>query len=245
MCNAVVFGGVGLALYLIGGLLVDMTPKYDELALRAEPFCCGGTQKPDIELRMDEAETERRASLFGLSLPLAEYQYSCEQFCEAVLRYNAFVLHASAAVLNGNAYLFSAQSGVGKSTHAEKWKRCFGARIVNDDKPLIRCSDGGFNAYGTPWCGSGFERLNEYGRVNTLFFLKRADNNTAYKLDADTSLFLLLDGMYRPNDSERMDMLFATLERFLAQTHIMCLECNTEDEAAYTALAATEDGYEN
>lgn len=245
MYNAVVFGGVGLALYLIGGLLVDMAPKYDELALRAEPFCFGGTQRPDIVLRMDEAETKRRALLFGLTLPLAEYQYSCELFCAAVLRYNAFVLHASAVVLNGSAYLFSAQSGVGKSTHAEKWKRCFGAHIINDDKPLIRYVDGVFNAYGTPWCGSGFERLNAHGRIKTLFFLKRADSNRAYGLDADTALFLLLDGMYRPKDNERTDLLFATLERFLAQTQIMCLECNTEDDAVFTALAATEDGYEN
>lgn len=234
-----------MALYLIGGLLVDMAPKYDELALRAEPFCCVSTQKPDIVLYTDEAETRRRAALFGLSLPLAEYQYSCELFCEAVLRHNAFVLHASAAVLNGNAYLFSAQSGVGKSTHAEKWKRCFGAHIVNDDKPLIRCCGGNFYAYGTPWCGSGFERLNECGRINTLFFIKQAESNRAYRLDTDTALFLLLDGMYRPKDDERMDMLLATLERFLAQATIMRLECNTDDEAAFTALAATEDGNEN
>ncbi|MEI3232941.1 MAG: hypothetical protein V8S33_00430 [Intestinibacter bartlettii] len=42
--------------------------------------------------------------------------------------------------LHGNAYLFSAHSGTGKSTHTSLWLDHFKDRalIINDDKPCIR-----------------------------------------------------------------------------------------------------------
>ncbi len=50
------------------------------------------------------------------------------------------MLHASAIVVGNSAYLFSASSGTGKSTHTKLWQECFGdkAVIINDDKPVIR-----------------------------------------------------------------------------------------------------------
>ena len=42
------------------------------------------------------------------------------------------------------AYVFSADSGTGKSTHTQLWLEHFGDRayILNDDKPAIRLIDG-------------------------------------------------------------------------------------------------------
>lgn len=230
-----------MAVYFIGGLYVEMTPMYNELADRALPFLCNEATKVDMALTFDSAEIEKRARLYGFTLSLAEYQLSCELFCREVLRFNAFVLHASAVLLNGSVYMFSAPSGVGKSTHASIWKRCFGAEVINDDKPLIRYQDGAFTAYGTPWCGSGFERLNKSGVVKALFFIKRATENRICFFESERALYLLLESMYRPADNADMDYLISSLDAFLKSTRILGLECNMQDGAARLALEAAEE----
>lgn len=47
--------------------------------------------------------------------------------------------------IDGKAYMFSAPSGTGKSTHAKLWRDCFGDRVtmINDDKPLIKFREDG------------------------------------------------------------------------------------------------------
>jgi serine kinase of HPr protein (carbohydrate metabolism regulator) len=58
--------------------------------------------------------------------------------------YDTFLFHGSAIAVDGVGYLFTAKSGTGKSTHARLWRELLGARavMVNDDKPLLRVTEG-------------------------------------------------------------------------------------------------------
>ena len=122
-----------------------------------------------------EVEFDKNAPLLKLSPdaakrfiaahPTAEpddWDYFLEgaKFSSLLLENDGFVLHASALALNENAFLFSANSGIGKSTHTRLWKKVFdGVTIINDDKPALRLKSGLFYVYGTPW--SGKSSLNE------------------------------------------------------------------------------------
>ena len=62
-----------------------------------------------------------------------------------LLKNHGFMLHASAVEVDGKAYLFSASSGTGKSTHTKLWQEYFGydkALIINDDKPALKFEAG-------------------------------------------------------------------------------------------------------
>ncbi|MBO5714728.1 MAG: hypothetical protein J6R83_04865 [Clostridia bacterium] len=65
------------------------------------------------------------------------------------------IFHSTAIAVDGNAYLFTADSGVGKSTHASFWRELLGDRavMINDDKPLLTMENGVVYANGTPWQG--------------------------------------------------------------------------------------------
>ena len=77
-----------------------------------------------------------------------------EAFYARLLQYDGMLLHASCVEKDGKAYLFSAKSGTGKSTHTHLWLRAFpDSRIINDDKPAVRRMDGTFYACGTPFSG--------------------------------------------------------------------------------------------
>ena len=71
------------------------------------------------------------------------------------------ILHASMAVIDGQAHLFTGHSGAGKSTIAELAER-LGAEVPTDDRSILTVADGRAFAWGTPWHGS-FRRTSPAG----------------------------------------------------------------------------------
>lgn len=234
-------GVVFMAIYAFADLRVNMAPLYSELGDRTAVFS-EKNGAADIDLRLTPEEIIRWEQVVGLGLPLAEYQLSGAKFCREILAFNGFVLHAAAVLYKDGVYLFSAPSGIGKSTHAAIWEKALGARVINDDKPAIRCIDGDFYAYGTPWCGSGRKTLDMKGRVRALYFIRRAEENSVKRLSQDKSAYLLFESTMRPDTDKDMDALFSTLDAFLKSVPVYALDCNTEDEAAHTAFSAVEEG---
>jgi serine kinase of HPr protein (carbohydrate metabolism regulator) len=51
--------------------------------------------------------------------------------------YGVILFHGSALSLDGEGFIFTAKSGVGKSTHAGLYRELYGERVemINDDKP--------------------------------------------------------------------------------------------------------------
>ena len=63
-------------------------------------------------------------------------------------------VHASVIVHNGEAAIFVARSGTGKSTHAELWREHLSAEILNGDHAIVRLEDDRLYVYGSPWSGT-------------------------------------------------------------------------------------------
>ncbi len=65
------------------------------------------------------------------------------KLAESLLEYGVLLFHGSSVAVDGFGYIFAAQSGTGKSTHARLWRELLGERavMVNDDK--VRCSTRG------------------------------------------------------------------------------------------------------
>ena len=98
--------------------------------------------KPDfvIEVTDEEVEREKKKSEPGASKGIIESLAIYRKLCEKILDRNCVLFHCSAVAVDGKAYLFTAASGTGKSTHTRMWRQHFGGRavMVNDDKPILR-----------------------------------------------------------------------------------------------------------
>ena len=67
------------------------------------------------------------------------------RIAETMPKRGVFLLHGSAVALGDRAWIFTAPSGVGKTTHTRLWlEHVPGSFVVNGDKPLIRFSGGVF-----------------------------------------------------------------------------------------------------
>ena len=159
------------------------------------------------------------------------------KICERLLTDNILLFHCSAIELDGKAYLFTAPSGTGKSTHTALWRKVLGDRavMINDDKPLIAFKDGIPTVYGTPWCGKHGLGKNIFAPVKAICILTRGEQNAIAKIPAPLAMPELFMQTYRFSDGERMKRVLATLDSLINSVGIYRLACNMNPDAALVA----------
>lgn len=84
------------------------------------------------------------------------------------------LIHGSAVVYNGKTRVFSGFSGVGKSTMAKIWETHLQAKVINDDRLLLRKHTDGWKVYNTPMF---YVAEPKDGPLHTVFFPYHAPAN--------------------------------------------------------------------
>ena len=132
------------------------------------------------------------------------------------------------------AYLFTAKSGTGKSTHARLWREMLGARavMVNDDKPLIRVTNRGVLAYGTPWDGKHRLSSNICVPLKAVCILEQSPENHIRRITPTDAMPFLLQQVYRPSDPRMLARILELIDRMAQSVSFYKLACNMDPEAA-------------
>lgn len=218
----------------IADLLVQL-PGADGLQERCRDYLYTGSEMPDIVI--DPALYRRAPYPGGICAQSLAYMESGYQFYGQLIAYGGFSFHASAVLLDGKVYLFSGNCGIGKSTHARIWCDTFpGAVNINDDKPALRCVDGIWYAYGTPWCGKEGIHRNLSGPVAGVCFMEQADHNAIFPMPPAQALQAVLQQtVYKFGHPEQLDTMLSLLDNFLTTVPIYRLENRPEPEAAMLA----------
>lgn len=95
---------------------------------------------------------------------------------------NTFILHSSYIKYKDKGILFSAPSGVGKSTQASLWEQYEKAEIINGDRTAINKNNGTWCAYGLPFAGSSRIYKNVTTPLEAIVILKQSKENSIKKL---------------------------------------------------------------
>ncbi len=172
------------------------------------------------------------------AFPVPYHESLClyRKICSLVISHNAFMMHSSVVVHQGVAYVFTAKSGTGKTTHSMLWLKNFpGSFIINGDKPIFRLIDGEFYVYGTPWCGKEGYNKNARAKVGALCFIERSKKNSICPISSKEVLLKIFDQLYIPEEKEATEKLFTLLDSFLNHIPAYRLSCNISDEAAIIA----------
>jgi hypothetical protein len=77
----------------------------------------------------------------------------------------------------GDGHLFLGHSGAGKSTSARLWQAQRGARILSDDRIILRPREGAVWMYGTPWHGDAGIASPGSARLSHIYILEQAPAN--------------------------------------------------------------------
>ncbi len=157
-----------------------------------------------------------------------------QAFSFASAHRQTLLIHASTVVHDGQAVMFLAESGTGKSTHARLWlENIARTSLLNDDAPALRLTDGKATAFGTPWSGKTPCYKNEEYPLAAVR-IRRAPFNRMEKLGGIPAFGALLPSCL-PTLQQRDDMLdgvCATLSGLLASVPVFRLDCLPDPAAA-------------
>ncbi len=232
-------------MFRIAELPVRMIPRYEPLLTQSIPYRWDG-QNEDVIADLTVTEADYKA--YHRRYPeaedsLIEYMATGSSFYKELIRHQGFLLHASAVILDGKAYLFSAPSGTGKSTHTSLWLKEFkDAQILNDDKPAIRILEDGIFVYGTPWSGKTDLNLNCKVPLQGIAFLSRGENNTITKMEPLKALEQLLNQTIRPGEKEYASTLLDHISVLIKRVPIYSLTCNMDPSAAHLSYETMSKG---
>ncbi|MFR2315473.1 MAG: hypothetical protein ACLS62_03645 [Terrisporobacter sp.] len=138
----------------------------------------------------------------------------------------ALILHSSYIIHQGNAILFTAPSGVGKSTQANLWKQYKYAEIINGDRSIIREKDGIIHAYGLPFSGSSQICKNKNAPIKAIILLEQGNENKIYDLKSSYILkFLLSQVAVNRWDKSELLKAMELIENIIGKVPIIRLSC--------------------
>lgn len=232
--------------YKFGDIPVEITYRGDYFEQKAKDYITD--EEPlfsicahDEDLNYEQAHSEDDVEY---SKPYLEYIAIYRLFCEQAIDYGVALFHGSVVEVDGECYLFTARSGVGKSTHTRMWREVFGERVVmiNDDKPLVRFEDGKAYAYGTPWDGKHELSVNKKSPIKGLCFLSRGEENKIKKADKKGITPMLIGQIYRPRNEEGVVKTLDFADKMLKTIPMYEMECTISHEAAEMAYEMMKDG---
>lgn len=224
----------------IADLLVEV-PETENMVSRCEKYAVCSEAKPDIVLKK---ELYKLSNYPTLSEQDAIYMESGGQFYSRLLFVGGLMLHSSALEYEGKAYLFSGPSGMGKSTHTRMWQKAFGdgVRTLNDDKPALRCIDGTWYAYGTPWCGKDGININDKAPVAGICFLRRGNENAIRRLSKFEATGAIMSQTLGAVNEKILSLLLKTVEKVVEDIPVYELKCLPDVAAAQMAYTAMKSG---
>lgn len=203
--------------------------RYIGVKGQPRPYACymeRSDREAEILLAADRLHSARIDPVFVSLLALERRQLERE----------GLVLHCAFAVHDGEAILFSAPSGTGKSTQADLWVRYRGTEVINGDRALLQKIGGRWYARGWPVCGSSEICENRDMPIRAVVMLSQAPEDRAWRLtpmQAFTGLYseITVNRWNRRNNLRAMELI----EDLIGSVPVFHLAC-TMNETAVEAL---------
>ncbi|MCD7785835.1 MAG: hypothetical protein LUH18_09755 [Oscillospiraceae bacterium] len=229
----------------LAGLTIEVKSRFEYLRWFCRDYL-SDNETPDFSVYAEDSRIEE----------LREYSPEMrDEFLERDAIYSVIAsklpyhdrvaLHGACISYKDKAYLFTATSGTGKSTHIGLWKRYLGddVGIVNGDKPIFHIKpDGTIRAYDTPWCGKeGWNRKHSADMAGICFVRRleeEGDSNTIRPVDPEEAISLMLRQMFHPYEPEATGLMLGLFNEIITRLPLYLLNCDISEEAVKTSFEA-------
>lgn len=233
--------------YKIAEHIFELETLFEDTHILCADYLCNGTAEFNIKTAIEDIEFEREKGRQNeetkdIAFPDGYLETSAvyRKLCLKLLEYDIILFHGSAVVVDGEAYLFTAKSGTGKSTHTRLWLEKFSERafIINDDKPLIKITNDSAVIYGTPWDGKHRISRNTSAPLKAVCILKRGKENNITQMDKQAAMPTILQQTNRPKNAALLLDTIALADKLADRVKIYELYCNISPQAADVAYDA-------
>ena len=204
------------------------------------PICPTDDELNKIRADFVRTDSKRFIELPNRSSAQLEFHTIHYVMAKAILKRGLLLVHGSAVAADGQAYLFIAPSGTGKSTHTALWKEVLGNRafIINDDKQMIRLTGDVPLVYPTPWgmVKSGIQAQS--APLKAIVRLERAEENMVKPINEAEMFPHIYKASIRGENAAEAAAILNLEKKLLSKTELYCLKCRADKDAAITAINA-------
>ncbi len=200
------------------------------------------------DLDLEREKTAKEEALEGLPVrdptdAQLELTAVLRKVTQGLLQKDVLLFHGSVVAVDGNAYLFTAKSGTGKSTHTRLWRQLLGERavMVNDDKPFLQITEQGIIAWGSPWNGKHDLSSRMGVPLKAICILERSPENRICRIPAAEAVKMLIQQSSRPRDGQWLPKYLELVDRLSAGVTFYRMGCNMDIQAAEMAYGAMRE----
>lgn len=230
----------------IADFIIGIDNKFEFVKNQCKGYIVDNSVETDFNVSAseDDIKHEKEISQQAFSDGYIESVCIYRNIAYALPKYDAFLFHAAVISVDGEAYAFTAKSGVGKSTHIRLWKELLGdkLKIINGDKPILREQNGRVYAYGTPWCGKEGFNLNEKAPLKAICFLERGEIDEISPMPKTAAAGKIVHQIIVPKSSDDIIKVLDMLDSALKKVDIWKLKCTMNITAAEVSYNAMKGG---
>lgn len=231
----------------LAGQVIGVSALYEQTRTFCKNYLTDAPASFEVAVTPADIAYERQRSARADELEGAAVREHADPYLETLAVYrklaqllvqdDILLMHGAVVAVDGQAYLFTAKSGTGKTTHTRLWMRQFGDRavMVNGDKPLLHITSEGVTVYGTPWDGKEHLSTNTSCPLKALCILTRSETNHIERISKKEALPMLCQQSYRPCSPIGAQKTLALVDRLSSSVPLYKLGCNMEPEAALVA----------
>lgn len=229
---------------------VKVRAIYDSSKEYCKAYLCDEAPAFTVQISVDDLTLERRkcertdlaegVPVRNLSDSQLEITAIQRKIAEKLFEFDTVLFHGSAVAVDGEAYLFTAKSGTGKSTHTRLWRQLLGERaiMINDDKPFLHVTNEGIFAYGSPWNGKHRLGTNICVPLKAICILERGEGNKISRISGGEALFMLLQQSNRPAAPNMLEKYMELIDEITRKVAFYRLQCNMDLAAAELSFSS-------
>lgn len=216
--------------------IIAIDSRYDYIKEYCKGYCVSDIEA-DMHISVTEQEIEAERVMeegytfsSGYLETLAVLRKIGEQLAEA----NQILFHGVVISYDReDGYLFTAASGIGKSTHARLWKKYLkdAVEVVNGDKPIIAVENGQAIAYGTPWAGKEGWQKNRSVPLKGICIIERGLKNEIYRVNPFQYFDTLFRQIHIPRDAKAAGKTLELFDALMQAVPLYVLKCDISEEA--------------
>lgn len=222
---------------LLSNLKISINHKFDYMTSFCKDYVSQFNECDIYATTTEDAINKEKEMVPAAPIEICESLCIYRSIAEQLPNFNRFVFHGAAIEYDNMAYLFTAPSGTGKTTHINLWKKNLGSKvdIINGDKPVIHIGENPI-VYGTPWAGKEALERNASAPLKAICMLKQGKTNKITRLSKGDAVNFLMRQVYMPHDAITLSKTLELLGLMIETTPVYMLQCDISNDAFYTSF---------
>ena len=218
----------------IADIVIEINAFNESTKKYCEDFLSNEDSDLTITMSREDLENEKHINEDGKVYASEEISALHRKIADLFIERNIVVVHGSSFNVNDYAFIVTARSGVGKSTHAGLLKKLLGDKLtyINDDKPLLEVNNNNLMLYSSPWNGKERRGNNIKAPLKAIIFLNRGNNTYKELNNSEEVYFKLLSQIYLPRDKAKREHALKIIDILLKSVNFYEINVNTDISSA-------------